>query len=547
MYGFLQVSLIRNNRHFVVNLPEPDVQTQVAPGPTVSARSPNPAQDVERQRFSELNAAFAASFEPTFTDISSPKCVVIIPSLSVDQEILSKVNGYVYYEERLLCLLMYLRMPLTHIVYVTSMRIDPVIVDYYLHLLPGITGYHARQRLTLLSCDDPSSKPLTQKILERPLLMQRIRESIPHNYPAYISCFNMSPLERTLAVRLGLPVFGCDPDLLHLGSKSGSRKLLRRCGLPVPDGFEDLRDEQDIAEALWALKRQHPGLRRAVVKLNDGFSGDGNAVVNLNEVHAVSELRQQLPVLLQPVATDLSYEAFVQKFRTMGGIAEAFIEGNEKRSPSVQCRILPTRQIEVVSTHDQVLGGMDHQVFLGAYFPAHPDYARDVGIMGKRVAEGLRDAGVWGRFSLDFVSVRTAEGWKHYALELNLRKGGTTHPMLMLMGLTRGEYDADAGAYYTANGQKRFYFSSDNVQSEWFRGLTSHDLIHLAIFNRLQYDGSLQQGVMFHLIGALSQFGKLGLVCIGDSAQRAEAYRRLTMKVLLREGRQVNGFHPPAS
>lgn len=521
--------------------------TPIVPGQASVAAKATDAVDAERMRFYELQAAFASNYRPVFADIDSPKCIVIIPSLSVDQEILSKVNGYVYYEERLLCLLMFLRMPLTHVIYVTSMRIDPVIVDYYLHLLPGITGYHARQRLTLLSCDDPSSKPLTQKILERPLLQQRIHESIPHNYPAYISCFNMSALERTLAVRLGLPVFGCDPDLLHWGTKSGGRKMLRSCGLPVPRGFEDLRDEQDIAEALVALKQENPDLRRAVVKLNDGFSGDGNAMVSLPPVTHAGNLGERLPHLLQPVARDISFDGFMSKFRMMGGVVEEFIEGEQKRSPSVQCRILPTREIEVASTHDQVLGGSDQQVFLGAYFPAHPEYARHIGHMGYRVAEGLRDAGVWGRFSVDFVSVHTAAGWKHYALELNIRKGGTTHPLLMLTGLTRGTYDLETGQYFTANGLKRYYFSSDNVQSEWFRGLTSHDLIHMAITNRLQYDGSLQQGVMFHLIGALSQFGKLGLVCIGDSAQRAEAFRRRTMQVLLREGRQVNGRAETAS
>ena len=53
----------------------------------------------------------------------------------------------------------------------------------------------------------------------------------------------------------------------------------------------------------------------------------------------------------------------------MGGIVEAFIEGDVKKSPSVQYRITPAT-IETVSTHDQLLGGADGQIFLGAYFPA---------------------------------------------------------------------------------------------------------------------------------------------------------------------------------
>ena len=43
---------------------------------------------------------------------------------------------------------------------------------------------------------------------------------------------------------------------------------------------------------------------------------------------------------------------------------------------------------------------------------------------------------------------------------------------------------------------------------------------------------------MFHLIGALSEFGKLGTVCIGDSRENAEKFYRDTVAVLDREARQ---------
>lgn len=79
------------------------------------------------------------------------KTVIIVPSQSLDPEILAKVKGIIHYEERLLCLLLLLRMPRTRIIYLSSMPIDDTIIDYYLHLLPGVTVRHARQRLTLLS------------------------------------------------------------------------------------------------------------------------------------------------------------------------------------------------------------------------------------------------------------------------------------------------------------------------------------------------------------------------------------------------------------
>jgi hypothetical protein len=48
----------------------------------------------------------------------------------------------------------------------------------------------------------------------------------------------------------------------------------------------------------------------------------------------------------------------------------------------------------------------------------------------------------------------------------------------------------------------------------------------------LHYDGALQEGVMFHLIGALSQFGKLGVVCVGSSRERVNMYYQQTVKIL---------------
>src|SRR4051812_23212495 len=139
---------------------------------------PPPGSAKEKDMFNDIQQQFREQFEKVFPDKLAARTVVIIPSLSLDEEILSKITGHIYYEERLLCLLMLLRMPLTKIIYVTSIPIESTIIDYYLHLLPGITGSHARQRLTMLSCYDASAKPLTRKILERPRLIERIRQNL---------------------------------------------------------------------------------------------------------------------------------------------------------------------------------------------------------------------------------------------------------------------------------------------------------------------------------------------------------------------------------
>jgi len=491
-------------------------------------------------QFKKLQERFLQQFEHIFPDKLAPRTVIIIPSITMDEEILSKISGINHYEERMLCMLMLLRMPRTNVIYVTSQPIDPVIIDYYLHMLPGITGYHALRRLTLLSCHDSSSAPLTKKILDRPRLIQRIKEFIPQDHEAHMSCFNVTPFERSLAVQLQVPIYGCDPDLYDLGSKSNGRKLFRECGLNVPPGFEDLRNEDEIIHALAKLKEQNPSLRKAVVKINDGFSGDGNALFSYKGSEESTDIRQwvkeNLRAKLKFVAPDISYEVFMDKYRSMKGIVEEFVEGDRKESPSVQCRVTPSGHFDVISTHDQELGGESGQVYLGAHFPASNEYAVELGQIGRMIAGALKERGVLGRFAVDFISVKEKEGWKHYPIEINLRKGGTTHPFLMLQFLTDGVYDESQGLYYTSKGHLiRYYFCSDNLRSERYKGLSPHDLIDIAMVNDLHYDGSSQEGVMFHLIGALSQYGKLGVVCIGSTPQRAREFYAKIVTVLEKE------------
>lgn len=151
-----------------------------------STSGENALLDIEA-RYEALQKELMVQFEQSFPDPMAPKTVVIVPSQTLDPEILAKIKGIIHYEERLLCLLLLLRMPRTHIIYLSSMPIDEIIIDYYLHLLPGITARHARQRLTLLSCYDTSNRSLTQKILDRPRLIEKIRRCIPPGHAAHLS------------------------------------------------------------------------------------------------------------------------------------------------------------------------------------------------------------------------------------------------------------------------------------------------------------------------------------------------------------------------
>ncbi len=505
---------------------------------------PGPGSPEELEAFARLQGRLRPLYERVFQDPQAPRTVVVIPSLSVDADVMKKISGVHHYEERMLCMLMLLRLPRARLIYLTSQPIDPSIIDYYLHLLPGVPRNHARRRLILVSCHDDSASPLTQKILDRPRLVQRIRDAICDRESTHMACFNASPLERSLAVRLSVPLYACDPALWHLGTKSGSREVFREAGVEMPDGFEQLRDERDLAEALAELKHLHPELRQAVVKLDQGFSGEGNAIFSYDGCPSGNALqrwvRQELPSRLKFEAREEAWERYRGKFAEMGGVVECFVDDKGRCSPSVQCRIDPLGKIELVSTHEQVLGGPSRQVFLGCTFPADEAHRRDIQDAGTKVGQVLRRRGALGRFGVDFLSVRRGDGWRHYAVEINLRKGGTSHPFMMLQFLTDGTYDIDTGLYRTGTGRVRCYYASDNLQDPLYRGLTPDDLMDIAVEYGVHFNGATQEGVVFHLIGALCEFGKLGIVCIASGAHRAQVLYRETLNVLSREARRLS-------
>jgi len=472
--------------------------------------------------------------------------ILVIPSLSIDQRELMKVEGCEHYEERLLFSLIRLHNPRTRLIYVTSQPLHPSIVDYYLQLLPGIPFSHARDRLLLLSTYDSSLKPLTQKILERPRLLERIRQALRLE-KSYMTCYNSTDLEGELSLRLGVPLYAAAPDLQIWGTKSGSRQIFAESGVPFPDGSNSIWHESDLAVASAQLWERQPTLKRMVVKLNEGISGEGNALLDLHHLHHVAPLigthkdrvaafSDRLPHLRFQSKQE-TWANFSHRITELGAIVEGFVEGEVKYSPSVQGRVTPNGDVEILSTHDQILGGPDGQIYLGCRFPAAEDYRLRLQDLGLKVGRKLAEKGVLERFGVDFIAVQQENGWDLQAIEINLRKGGTTHPFMTLKFLTNGRYDLSTGLFYSQQGRPKYYMATDNLQKERYQGLLPNDLMDIIAHHRLHFDTGMETGTVFHLMGCLSQFGKLGLTSIGDSPQQAEEIYQKVVKVLDMETR----------
>ena len=465
--------------------------------------------------------------------------VVVVPSVTLDRAVPNPGSLTQAYEERFLFLLLLLRQPRLRMIYVTSMPVAPTIIEYYLALLPGVIPSHARARLSLISVDDSSPRSLSEKLLDRPRLLARIGGQIPNPQRCHLIPYNTTELERDVALCLGIPMYGADPRLSELGSKTGCRRLFAEVGIPYPLGHEDLRGVEDVVAAIGQIRGVRRTVSEVIVKLNEGVSGAGNALVDLRGLpdpgssgEREETRRRVLAMQLESLTTPL--DAYLAKLAEGGGIVEERITGEELRSPSVQLRVTPDRRVELLSTHDQLLGGTSGQSYLGCVFPADPDYSRQISGHALTIAEHLPGLGVLGRFAVDFVVVRSRDGsWSSYAIELNLRKGGTTHPFLTLQFLTDGLYHADSGLFVTVTGHEKHLVATDHLESPELRALSIADLFDVVARHGLHFDQSRQRGVVFHMISSLTEHGRVGLTAVGDSAAQAEAtYERAQRTVL---------------
>ncbi|HTK43833.1 MAG TPA: peptide ligase PGM1-related protein, partial [Patescibacteria group bacterium] len=409
--------------------------------------------------------------------------------------------------------------------------IDPAIVDYYLRFVPDPDG--ARARLSLVALDDADIRPLSQKLLSRPDVVGRVRELAGDPGRASILPFNVGPTDQALADVLGLPLFGPTADLAWLGSKSGARQAARRAGVAVLDGAEDLFSVAAVHEAIVRIRRDRPDAEAVVIKLNHGFSGQGNAIVNVDDLDA--NALSDSPTTF--CAAGESWPSFAAKIEAEGAIVEELIRRPGMTSPSAQLRI--TREagrLEVLSTHDQVLGGPSQQVYLGCRFPAHPAYRHQIRDEALKVGRVLADEGVIGYFGIDFLAVPDGDvGTQIYLSEINLRAGGTTHPFWMARLATGATYDDDAGKLLAA-GTAKSYMASDNVKSDALVGVTPARMIDVIDRSGLAFDPVTGTGATLHLLGALREHGKMGVTCIADGREEADdLYKRVVDTALALE------------
>ncbi|MBW3614981.1 MAG: carboxylate-amine ligase [Actinobacteria bacterium] len=470
-----------------------------------AAGSGDPFERIQRERLAQ---AWRAD-RPGSTE---SHVVIALPSYSVDRSVYEHYGARIGpLEHRYLYAILRTQQPGTRVLYLSSRPVPIEVVEGYVALAPPEARGVVRHNSLLLSPHDPSPRPLADKVLDHSELLQAVRRFIGDE-PALIEPWNVTEAERDLAVALDVPINGTDPARRSLATKSGGRKLFAAAGVRTPLGVEHVRSPAEVAAAVSVLRAARPGLTGVVVKLDDSVAGDGNIVLRfdglpLDEHHGVDDLvRRSLPDW---------YVGVLAK----GGIVEELIEGDDFCSPSGQADIWPDGQVEVLSTHDQRLGGPNGQVFEGCTFPARDQYAAEIGVAVRKTGEALAAEGAIGRFAVDFAAVREGSRWALFALEINLRKGGTTHPFGITRLLTGGRYDAAHGGLLLSDGSTRCYGATDNLVDERWRDRSPAEVRNRLAAAGVGFDAAARVGVIPHLLDCLAVDGRMGYTAVGRSRE----------------------------
>lgn len=483
---------------------------------------------------------------------NSERYLVVVSSLSLDWKELIKIPGVSNYELRLLWHLFFLRSRKMRVVMCTSQYIPETLIRYYLSYLPGdVSVDDARSRLTTICCNDMTAGSVTKKLLERPRALERIKSCIDQEKAA-MTCFNSTDAEVELANQLGIPLFGTDTQGAFWGTKTGNRQVFRDAGVSHPDGsYKEIFTEDELAEEILALLKRCPWARKVMVKLNDSFSGEGNSVLRIDDqlADAIKESDEKaLQVILEKLHNSLEYVApgfnwarYYPQFQNLGGVCEVFIEGSAeaKTSPSCQAFISSNGDVRILATHEQMLNG---QIYTGCKFPANEAYAKDLTALSQKIAEELSKRQVVGYIAVDFVSVRQGDGsYQHWAIEVNVRMGGTTLPIMTLNLLCgHGAFDPSTSQFIGTDGEPRYYIASDTLRKPSYKGLVIEDLLDIIkrYSKEIEWNkrpDAPETGAIFHLVTLLSELGKCGLMCVGRSREEAEQLFHRVQEILDQE------------
>jgi hypothetical protein len=144
---------------------------------------------------------------------------------------------------------------------------------------------------------------------------------------------------------------------------------------------------------------------------------------------------------------------------------------------------------------------------------------------------------VVSRFAVDFLVTRERadEAWKIYALEINLRMGRHDPSLPRIAVPHRRQPRSRLRPLPLADRARQVLPCHRQPALGNVPRPLPEDLVEILTINKLHYSHGSESGVLFHLIGALSEFGKVGVTAIANGREEVDELYSRTLEVLDRE------------
>ncbi|KAJ3216255.1 hypothetical protein HK099_005937 [Clydaea vesicula] len=352
------------------------------------------------------------------------KDVIIVPSLSLDSHLLSEINGLIHYESRLLYNILSLRYQSNRLFYFSSIQIDPAIIDYYFELIKENLEdlQEAKNRFFLISVNDfRNNLCLSHKLLLRPNLLTHVASLLRKDDKSVASdlkVFRGTAYEEKIAEKFALDLNSTKGKDLDWGGKAGSRTIFKELNIPhIPGTYTAEKNLESFFKSIIDVLKNNPNAKKGIVKLDQGFSGKGNATMNVEEtnkiLHSTEDKEANVEkalVALKKAYLNLKFscesetiENFTNSLKHLGAIFELFYDTRAKdpklvTSPSVQVLIKNDLTVITLSTHEQILEG---HCYTGCRYPCNEDYREELEKFGKKVGQFLAKKKIADYFSVD--------------------------------------------------------------------------------------------------------------------------------------------------
>ncbi len=452
---------------------------------------------------------------------------IVIPSMSFDCELLEGIEGVSHYELRSLWEILRVKEENVYVTFVSSFKIPFSTLKHFKEI------YHlTAEEFSRVNFIEITRKKNILSLTKNILLDENALKKIKGTFKCenvILEPFVFTLQEKELSRKLKIPSWYDHPQMNYFHTKSGNRFIVGNSA-PMPAGFGDLFSFDAVVKGVIKLKNNNSSLDSCMVKLNFGVSGQGNMKLDLPKSKTwqyllPKEKEDNIRKCFESAKLfnkALKVSDFKKRIIEEGAIVEEFISNEIISSPSAQIFCKPD-SIDLISTHHQILD-KSGQKFLGGSYPCDDQYRKKIEAFSVKVGEKLKELKVFGVISIDFLISKNQDTKEldYHLIELNIRKGGTTHPFMLSNFAVRSGEHFEAGAPSSDFVDNYVYRSNDNFYPCRTRYSCQKEILEKATAEGILFSRNKKEGVIFHLLSSYEETGKVGYTILASNKDRVD-------------------------